>query len=108
MATKELSIGIIFNFSKNWFGGVNYIINIIKILNTLPSNEKPNLTVFYTKQLSAELDKIKRLNYENIKFKELNYYIPRGLNYLLSILFNKNYFFKKEFENFNSIYPFND
>jgi len=108
MATKELSIGIIFNFSKNWFGGVNYIINIIKILNTLPSNEKPNLTVFYTKQLSAELDKIKMLNYENIKFKELNYYIPRGLNYLLSILFNKNYFFKKEFENFNSIYPFND
>ena len=66
MATKELSIGIIFNFSKNWFGGVNYIINIIQTLNTLPSHEKPDLTVFYAKQLSTELDKIKRLNYENI------------------------------------------
>ena len=108
MVTKELSIGIIFNFSKNWFGGVNYIINVIKTLNTLPSNEKPDLTVFYAKQLSAELDKIKSLNYENIKYKELNYYLPRSLNYLFSVLFNKNYFFKKEFENLNSIYPFND
>ena len=108
MATKELSIGIIFNFSKNWFGGVNYIINIIKTLNTLPSNEKPKLTVFYSKQLYTELYRIKMLNYENIAFKELNYILPRGLNYLFSVLFNKNYFFKKEFENLNSIFPFND
>tara|TARA_B110000977_G_scaffold57525_1_gene78141 strand:+ start:1627 stop:2757 length:1131 start_codon:yes stop_codon:yes gene_type:complete len=108
MVTKKLSIGIIFNFSKNWFGGVNYIVNIIKTLNTLPSNEKPKLTVFYSKQLYTELYRIKMLNYENIAFKELNYILPRGLNYLFSVLFNKNYFFKKEFENLNSIFPFND
>ncbi|MBU79549.1 MAG: hypothetical protein CMD29_05450 [Flavobacteriales bacterium] len=108
MAARELSIGIILNFSKNWFGGVNYIINIINLLNTLPSNEKPNLIVFYNKQLSSELVKIKRLNYENIKFKELYYYLPRILNYFFSILFKKNFFLKKEFKNLDSIYPFND
>jgi glycosyltransferase involved in cell wall biosynthesis len=108
MASRKLSIGIIFNFNNNWFGGVNYIINIIKILNTLPTNEKPDLTIFYTKQLSNELDKIKRINYENIKFEELNYFLPKSLNYLFSFLFKKNLFLKKEFENLDSIYPFND
>jgi len=108
MASRKLSIGIIFNFSKNWFGGINYIINIIKTLNTLPLEKKPFLTIFYNRELSSELYKIKVINYENIRFKELNYFLPRGLNYLFSVLFNKNYFFKKEFENFNSIYPFND
>ena len=108
MAARELSIGIIFNFSKNWFGGVNYVINIINLFNTLPSNEKPKLIVFYDKQLSSELVKIKRLNYENIKFKELHYYLPRILNYFFSILFKKNFFLKKEFKKLDSIYPFND
>ena len=108
MVTKKISVGIIFNFSRNWFGGINYIINTIKTLNTLPTNEKPELTVFYSKHLYVELDKIKKVNYENITFKQLNYILPRSLIYFFSVLLNKNYFFKKEFENFNSIFPFND
>ena len=108
MVTKKLSVGIIFNFSRNWFGGINYIINTIKTLNSLPLNEKPELTVFYSKQLYAELDKIKMLNYEKITFKQLNYILPRSLIYLFSVFLKKNYFFKKEFENFSSIFPFND
>ena len=106
MASRKLSIGIIFNFSKNWFGGVNYIVNIIKTMNTLPLNEKPKLTVFYAKQLSSELDKIKGINYENIKFKELNYCLPRSLNYLLSVLFNKNYFFNGKTSSGNILFQF--
>jgi hypothetical protein len=108
MVTKKLSVGIIFNFSRNWFGGINYIINTIKTLNSLPLNEKPELTVFYSKQLYTELDKIKILNYEKITFKQLNYILPRSLIYLFSVFLKKNYFFKKEFENFSSIFPFND
>ena len=93
MVTKKLSVGIIFNFSRNWFGGINYIINTIKTLNSLPLNEKPELTVFYSKQLYAELDKIKMLNYEKITFKQLNYILPRSLIYLFSVFLKKKLFF---------------
>ncbi|MCB0496584.1 MAG: glycosyltransferase family 4 protein [Cyclobacteriaceae bacterium] len=40
-------IGIIFNFSKNWLGGIYYVVNIVKTLNFLEDDKKPEVILFY-------------------------------------------------------------
>ena len=49
-------LGVIFNFSKNWLGGVYYIINIVKTLNFLDDEVKPEIVLFYKPELRRFLD----------------------------------------------------
>ena len=61
-------IGILFNFDKNWIGGLIYIINIIKALKVLPDEQKPSLILFYSEDNSRFVEEIKQANYEYISF----------------------------------------
>lgn len=58
-------IGLLFNFNPGWMGGVVYLINLVKTLNYLPDNEKPELLVFYRPELERFLNE---MNYPHIKF----------------------------------------
>jgi glycosyltransferase involved in cell wall biosynthesis len=54
---KRMKLGIIFNFSANWLGGIFYIINVVKTLDFLDDGEKPEILLFYRPDLEKFLDK---------------------------------------------------
>ena len=43
---RRKKIGIIFNFKGYWLGGAYYVQNIIKALNHLEENDKPEIIIF--------------------------------------------------------------
>ena len=47
MDKKRLKLGVLFNFNPSWMGGIIYIINIVKTLNFLDDEEKPEITLLY-------------------------------------------------------------
>jgi glycosyltransferase involved in cell wall biosynthesis len=59
MEKKRLKIGILFNFSPQWMGGVIYIINIIHTLDFLEDADKPQILLFYRSDLSKFIPEIK-------------------------------------------------
>lgn len=54
---ERLKVGIIFNFSAHWLGGIFYIINVVKTLDFLDDWDKPEIFLFYPQGLSQFLDK---------------------------------------------------
>lgn len=54
---KRLKLGIIFNFSANWLGGIFYIINVVKTLNFLDDEDKPEIFLFYAPALKHFLNR---------------------------------------------------
>jgi len=56
--SQRLRLGIILNFSPQWMGGVIYIINVVKILNWLDEDEKPEVKLFYRSDLKRFVDEI--------------------------------------------------
>lgn len=58
MATNRKRIGIIFNFSPKWMGGVVYVLNVVKVLNFLEDEDKPIVYVFYNPNLKRFVDEI--------------------------------------------------
>ena len=55
---KRLKIGILFNFNPNWMGGIVYIINLIKTLEFLDDDDKPEIILFYRSDLKKFVDEI--------------------------------------------------
>lgn len=49
--TERLRLGIIFNFSPGWMGGIIYVINLVKALDFLEDEKKPEIIVFYNPDL---------------------------------------------------------
>jgi len=59
MDNKRIKLGILFNFSPQWMGGIIYVINLVKTLNFLKDEEKPEITLFYQPELSKFLHEFK-------------------------------------------------
>ncbi len=59
MNNKRLKLGIIFNFSPNWMGGIIYVINLVKTLNYLDDKEKPEIFLFYEPELTRFLEEFR-------------------------------------------------
>jgi glycosyltransferase involved in cell wall biosynthesis len=56
MDSKRLKLGILFYFSPKWMGGIIYIINVIKTLNFLDDDKKPEIYLFYNPDLKKFLN----------------------------------------------------
>ncbi|RIW11691.1 glycosyltransferase [Algoriphagus lacus] len=99
-------IGIIFNFSHSWLGGVYYIQNIIKGLNLLEDEIKPTIVIFHNEDLSGFA---KEINYTYLELVSWNF-ISIYKGYFLSWLFQKNLFIQDILDNFqlDGIYPLYD
>ena len=54
---ERLKLGIIFNFSRHWLGGIFYIINVVRTLSFLDDRDRPEVFLFYHPSLSHFLDK---------------------------------------------------
>lgn len=57
-AEKRLRLGILFNFSSSWMGGLMYVLNLIKTLNLLGDEEKPEIVLFHTAELEHFVEEI--------------------------------------------------
>jgi len=104
--SSRFSIGIVFNFTQGWLGGVYYYQNIIKALDYLPEEEKPEIVIFYNKEYADYLQGIQYPYLKLIPWQFISVY--KG--YLISILKKKNIFIHDMITgyNLNGIYPVND
>ena len=59
MGNNRLKLGIIFNFNPVWMGGIIYILNVLKTLDFLNDEEKPEILLFYRPDLRKFVDQVK-------------------------------------------------
>jgi glycosyltransferase involved in cell wall biosynthesis len=106
MEKRRLKLGVMFNFDPSWMGGIIYIINIVKTLNFLDDEDKPEITLFYKPRLKRFLEEFE---YPYIRMVEHDY-PPLISGNIKSMLLRKNLFIKdilKEHE-LDVIYPLQD
>jgi glycosyltransferase involved in cell wall biosynthesis len=64
---KKLNIGLTFSYNEEWIAGSYYILNIIHSLNTLPSADKPWITILSDSVANFDIVK-KETRYPYLKF----------------------------------------
>lgn len=96
-------VGIIFNFSSGWLGGIIYIINIVKTLAFLADKDRPEVFLFFNDDTSRFLDEIKYPYLHTIKWQ----FAPILKGYVVSMLSGKNLFIEKMISEFrlDTVYP---
>lgn len=101
MSRKRL--GIIFNFSTGWLGGIIYILNIVKTLNFLKDQDKPEVFLFYNEDTSRFLNEIEYPYLKKIKWA----FTPIVNGYISSWFSGKNMFIESMVKKYNldAIYP---
>jgi glycosyltransferase involved in cell wall biosynthesis len=88
MAERK-QINILYFHTEQWIAAVYYICNIIKALDCLPDNKKPQLNVLYGR--SSLLEALKALNYPYIEYREQkNSLIKRIINRCWRMTTGKN------------------
>lgn len=106
MKERRLKLGIIFNFNPIWMGGIIYILNLIRTLDFLDDNEKPEILLFYRPDLKPFAYKI---NYPYMKTVSWNFpTVAKG--YLKSWLTQKNIFVSEILSGYelDGLYPLHD
>lgn len=106
MKLNRTRIGILFYFSSQWMGGIIYIINLVKILNHLEEEKKPEIFVFYRPELKRFLNEF---NYPYLNLIEWSYpSVIKGT--LLSLLTRKNLFVDNMLNSYklDAVFPLHD
>ncbi|MBL7873737.1 MAG: glycosyltransferase family 4 protein [Cyclobacteriaceae bacterium] len=105
-AQNRLRIGIVFSFSKNWLGGVYYIVNLINALHFLDPDEQPELIVFFSEELS---DHVAQIEYPHLALVKVDWGNVYWM-YLQSWLTGKNRVMDQllKVHHLNALYPLND
>jgi glycosyltransferase involved in cell wall biosynthesis len=96
-------IGIVFNFSSGWLGGIYYIINIVKTLNFLDDKDRPEVYLFYNKDTAQFLGEFSYPYLHKINWQ----FTPLFKTFLSSWITGKNKFVSKMVEEYDlqAIYP---
>jgi glycosyltransferase involved in cell wall biosynthesis len=102
----RLRLGIIFNFNPVWMGGIIYILNLIRTLNFLNDEEKPEIYLFYREDLKPFADRISYPHLHLIKWA----FPPVAAGYLRSWLTRKNKFISEIIKKYelDGLYPLHD
>lgn len=103
---KRLRLGIIFKFNPVWMGGIIYVLNLIRTLNFLNEEEKPEIFLFYKDELKSFADKIDYPFLHLIKWPFPT--VAKG--YIQSWITRKNIFVSDILKNYelDGIYPLHD
>lgn len=106
MIEKRLKLGILFNFNPTWMGGIVYIINLIKTLEFLQDDKKPDITLFYRTDLKKFVDQIKYPYFTAVEWAFPSVY--KG--YLKSLITRKNVFIEDILKHYDldGLYPLHD
>ena len=106
---ERKSIGLYYNYNKEWIAGTYYILNIIKALNKLTDREKPFLVIFYNNH--SEISLVKELAYPYIsffKFKTYSNVIYRIVNKIAKLTgFDTVFYDRKPSQMLKKYYPYN-
>jgi glycosyltransferase involved in cell wall biosynthesis len=90
-------LGILFNSDPSWMGGVIYIQNIIRAFGHLDDEDKPEIVLFYRRDVQGFVD---GLEYPRLRAMEWDFPSPVRA-YLGSWLSGKNQFVSQVLENFD-------
>lgn len=103
---KRLKLGIVFNFDPSWMGGIVYILNLIKALDFLDDEEKPEIVLFYRDDLKKFIDEISYPYLTSVVWK----FPPVFKGYILSWFSMKNRFISEILKHYNldGLYPLHD
>jgi glycosyltransferase involved in cell wall biosynthesis len=103
---KRIKLGIIFNFNPSWMGGIVYIINLIKTLNFLDDDDKPEIILFYRNNLKKFVADISYPYFSAVEWV----YPTVFKGYFQSWLLCKNTFVSEIFKQYNldGLYPLHD
>jgi len=106
MENTRKKIGILYHFSTKWMGGVIYTLNIIKTLNFLEDEKKPEIYLFYNPNLQRFVDE---LDYPYLH-KIAQPYPSVYKNFIKSFLTQKNTFVDGLIQQYglNTIFPLHD
>ncbi len=106
MEIKRKRIGILYYFSPKWMGGVIYTLNIIKVLNFLKDEDKPEIFLFYNSNLQRFVDE---LDYPYLH-KVARPYPSVYKTFIKSFLFRKNLFVDSLISGYKleTIFPLHD
>jgi glycosyltransferase involved in cell wall biosynthesis len=87
-------------------GGIIYILNAIKVFNWLDEKDKPNIVLFYRKDLKRFVDEIQYPYLETVEWE----FPPILKGYMLSWLTMKNQFVEPmiRFRRLDAIFPMHD
>lgn len=96
-------IGILFNVDPIWMGGVIYILNCVNALNLLDEEDKPEVTVYYTKEVSKYLDGI---SYPYASFIEIDK-TNRFRDFIFSLIVRRNLHLRRilKIQQVDSLFP---
>lgn len=103
---KRFKLGILFYFSSQWMGGIIYILNVIKILDFLSDEDKPEILLFYRPGLKKFVDEI---NYPYLTAIEWSFPSLIKGN-VKSLLLRKNVFIDGILKNYSldAVFPMHD
>jgi glycosyltransferase involved in cell wall biosynthesis len=111
---KRKHIALIFSYNENWIAETYYILNIGCALNTLPDEQKPEITLLTPKKMEFDYftheTKYPYLHFfkinNNVQFPFKNQYVSIFFNLLLNILlFLKGKKNHKILNKFDMIFP---
>lgn len=106
MKKNRLRLGILFYFDPSWMGGILYILNVIKTIDFLDDEDKPEIILFYRPDLRKYTDNIA---YSYLKTVEWEFpSIIKG--YLTSWLSGNNVFVDKILASYelDGLFPLHD
>jgi len=106
MEINRLKVGILFNFSSSWMGGIIYIINLVKTLNHLDDDEKPEIFLFYNPALEEFLEEFDYPYLTLIRWS----FPPMIKGWIKSWILRKNLFILKILKQYelNAVFPLQD
>ncbi len=103
---KRLRLGILFYFSPTWMGGMVYITNLIKTLDFLNDEDKPEVFLFHRSDLRSFLCDF---NYPYINYIE--WCFPSVIKgNIFSLMLGRNLFIDKILNNYSldTLFPMHD
>lgn len=100
---NKYRIGILFNVDPIWMGGVIYILNCVNALNLLNEEDKPEVTVFYTKEVLKYLDGITYPHAFYIEIEKAN----RFKDFIMSLITRRNLHLRRllKLKRVDSVFP---
>lgn len=103
MTINRLKLGVLFNFSPTWMGGVIYVINLVKTLDYLDDEDKPEIFLFYSHDLAGFLDEFKYPYLTKIEWK----FYPVVKGTIKSLIVGKNVFYDELIAQYSldAVYP---
>lgn len=103
---QRLRLGILFYFNASWMGGIIYITNLIRVLDFLDDEKKPEIFLFYKPELRSFVDEISYTYFNAIEWQ----YPLEYKGYITSLIFRKNVFVDGILNKYSldGLYPLHD